>query len=408
MICYDMNFTAIAGVLCAVLLVACEKGQIADPVALTPLREANASTVKSAAAATPNLAVETERPGEAKPTAKTTKASGGAISVTPAQRQFLTLETVASGTGKDWLSLPGRVGFRPQANSAVGATVAGRVVAQLVREGELVKAGTPVLTIESADASSTRIALDQAHSRLAAAESLHRRIVETVEKGVGLEFERQESDARLKDARAELERARQAVSVIGSGKGSMVTVKAPTNGIVTAIHVAVGATVAPGGEPLLELGDASKLQVVAQVAESDLKRVARGQEAEVSFPALNITAVARIESLSPRIDPDSYRAPAYLALGKPVDGLQAGMLAQVRLRVSAESVISVPVAAVLIKDGQRRIVYVERAEGQFEAREVQTGRNREGRVVILKGLNGGEKVITAGALLFDTQAELLQ
>ena len=84
------------------------------------------------------------------------------------------------------------------------------------------------------------------------------------------------------------------------------------------------------------------------------------------------------------------------------------MLAQVRLHVSAESVISVPVAAVLIKDGQRRIVYVERAQGQFEAREVQTGRNREGRVVILKGLNGGEKVITAGALLFDTQAELLQ
>jgi hypothetical protein len=53
MICYDMKFTAIAGVLCAVLLVACEKGQIADPVALTPLREANASTVKSDAAATP-------------------------------------------------------------------------------------------------------------------------------------------------------------------------------------------------------------------------------------------------------------------------------------------------------------------------------------------------------------------
>jgi cobalt-zinc-cadmium efflux system membrane fusion protein len=225
---------------------------------------------------------------------------------------------------------------------------------------------------------------------------------------VGLEFERQESEARIKDARAELERARQAVAVIGSGKGSLVTVKAPTNGIVTAIHVAVGATVAPGGEPLLELGDASKLQVVAQIAESDLRRVGRGQEAEIQFPALNVKAGARLENVSPRIDSDSYRAPAYLALAKPVDGLQAGMLAQVRLRVSSENFISVPVGAVLIKDGQRRIVYVERAEGVFEAREVQTGRNRDGRVVILQGLSGGEKVIIAGALLFDTQAELLQ
>jgi cobalt-zinc-cadmium efflux system membrane fusion protein len=404
----DMKLTAIVGVLWAVLLTGCDQGSVADSPSVGSLRQASASTLKTAIATAANLATERDQSGDARQSPKGVKADARTITVTPAQRQFLTLETVGSAAGKDWLSLPGRVAFRPQANSAVGATVAGRVVAQLVREGETVKAGMPVLTIESADASSTRIALDQATSRLAVAESLHRRIVETVEKGVGLEFERQESEARIKDARAELERARQAVAVIGSGKGSLVTVKAPTNGIVTAIHVAVGATVAPGGEPLLELGDASKLQVVAQIAESDLRRVGRGQEAEIQFPALNVKAGARLENVSPRIDSDSYRAPAYLALAKPVDGLQAGMLAQVRLRVSSENFISVPVGAVLIKDGQRRIVYVERAEGVFEAREVQTGRNRDGRVVILQGLSGGEKVIIAGALLFDTQAELLQ
>ena len=43
---------------------------------------------------------------------------------------------------------------------------------------------------------------------------------------------------------------------------------------------------APGGEALLELGDPSHLQVVAQVAESDLARIAIGQQAEVTLPAL--------------------------------------------------------------------------------------------------------------------------
>jgi cobalt-zinc-cadmium efflux system membrane fusion protein len=228
-----------------------------------------------------------------------------------------------------------------------------------------------------------------------------------VEKGVGLESEKQEAESRLKEARAEQERARQAVALIGAGQGNRVTVRAPTNGVVMSIRVAVGATVAPGGEPLLELGDPSMLQVVAQVSESDARRLAVGQQAEVELPALAAKVNARVESLGPRVDPESRRAQAYLALAKRVDGMQAGMLAQITVRVGNErdSEILLPVSAVLIKDGKRRVVYVEKSDGKFEVRDVETGRNRDGRVVILKGINAGDRVVVRGALLLDTQAE---
>ena len=172
-----------------------------------------------------------------------------------------------------------------------------------------------------------------------------------------------------------------------------------------AIRVAVGATVAPGGEPLLELGDPTMLQVVAQVSESDSRRLVIGQQAEVELPALAVKAEARVENLSPRVDPESRRAQAFLSLAKRIDGLQAGMLAQITVRVGNESEISLPVSAVLIKDGKRRVVYIEKSDGKYEARDVQTGRNRDGRVVILKGVNAGERVVVRGALLLDTQAE---
>jgi cobalt-zinc-cadmium efflux system membrane fusion protein len=114
------------------------------------------------------------------------------------------------------------------------------------------------------------------------------------------------------------------------------------------------------------------------------------------------------------VDPESRRAQLYLALAKPEGrtadaavGLRAGMLAQVTLRVAGEDGLSVPVAAVLIKEGKRRVVYVERADGKFEAREVQTGRNRDGRVLILQGLRAGERIVVRGGLLLDTQAEQL-
>ena len=333
--------------------------------------------------------------------------AGKGVELTSSQKPFLKIEAVGDSQAVSMLALPGRVTFRPQAQSAIGATAAGRVVAVLVRGGEVVKAGAPLLTIESADAAAARAALDQAATRLAAAESVYRRNVEMVEKGVGLEIERQEADSRLKEARTEHERARQAVNLMGAGQGSRITIRAPSNGVVMSIRVAAGATVAPGGEALLELGDPSLLQVVAQVAESDLSRVAVGQEAEVELPALAARIAAKVDSFNPRVEPESRRAQVYLTLAKRIDGLRAGMMAQVTLRMVAETGITLPVSAVLIKDGKRRVVYVERQDGSFEARAVETGRNQDGRVVILKGLSHGDRVVVRGALLLDGQAEQL-
>ncbi len=335
------------------------------------------------------------------------EAAAQPVQVAATQKQYLTIEAVGASQGADVLVLPGRVTFRPQAQFAIGATAAGRVTALLVRAGEVVRAGAPLLTIDSADAAAARAALDQATTRLAAAENAYRRNVNMVEKGVGLEIERQEAEARVKEARAEHERAQQAVALIGAGQGSRVTLRTPSNGVIMSIRVAPGATVAPGGEALLELGDPDRLQVVAQVLESDLRRITIGQKAEVELPALASRIAARVENFNPRVDSESRRTQVYLALEKRIDNLRPGMLAQVALHVGAGAGIVVPVSAVLIKDGKRRVVYVERLDGTFEAREVQAGRNRDGRVEILQGLAAGERIVVRGALLLDTQAELL-
>lgn len=345
---------------------------------------------------------------DAAPASKTSPGAGApSARITDAQRKQISVEAVAVSGALDVLALPGRVTFRPQAQSAVGATAAGRVVALLVQAGQVVKAGTPLLTIESADAGAARAALDQAATRLGSAESVYRRQVEMVEKGVGLEFERQEAEARLKEARAEHERAKNAADLIGAGKGIQFTVRAPADGVVMTIRTAVGAGVTPGGEALLELGDPTRLQVVAQVSESDLRRVSVGQEAEVELPALATRVMAQVENFSPRVDLESRRMQVYLVLAKRPDGLRAGMMAQIALRVRAEAGVSVPVSAVLIKDGKRRVVYLERPDGAFELREVQVGRSRDGWVTILQGLAAGEKIVVRGALLLDTQAEQL-
>jgi cobalt-zinc-cadmium efflux system membrane fusion protein len=52
-------------------------------------------------------------------------------------------------------------------------------------------------------------------------------------------------------------------------------------------------------------------------------------------------------------------------------------------------------------------VYLQRADGKFEVREVRTGRSSGGRIAILEGLSAGERIVVKGALLLDGEAELL-
>ena len=67
--------------------------------------------------------------------------------------------------------------------------------------------------------------------------------------------------------------------------------------------------------------------------------------------------------------------------------------------------LAVPVSAVL-DSGTRRIVYVEKSRGLFEAREVVLGPRAAGFFPVLKGLAAGERVAVRGGFLIDSQFQI--
>lgn len=71
----------------------------------------------------------------------------------------------------------------------------------------------------------------------------------------------------------------------------------------------------------------------------------------------------------------------------------------------ADGLVSVPVSAVL-DSGTRRIVYIERSRGTFEPREVTLGPRAGGYYPVLKGLEAGERVVTRGNFLIDSQFQV--
>jgi membrane fusion protein, heavy metal efflux system len=329
------------------------------------------------------------------------------VTLSEKSKAYLEIATVTPQGAELGIVLPGRVAFRPQGLAAVGTPVSARVVSVNVRPGELVKAGAPLLTLQSAEAAGAKADVDQANAKVTAAEDILRRQNLMIEKGVGLEVERFSAEISLREAKAELERARKAATIIGVSGGDRFVVRAPNTGVVMAVRANIGAVVVPGGDALVEIGDPNRLWVIADIPESDAGSAAIGRNAQVRIPSIDRQFEATVDGVGQLIDGDQRRLPVYLSLKDSTQKLTPGMLAEIRLRSTDDKSMTLPVTAVLIKDGSQRVVYVEKDNGQFVPQIVRTGMSRDGRVTILEGLTPGSKVVVRGALLLDGTAEQL-
>lgn len=337
----------------------------------------------------------------------TAKAPEAGLRLQEPSQKYVEVETVGKADAGLGVLLPGRVAFRPQAMAATASPVAARVLSIQVRPGQPVKAGDPLLTLQSADAAAARASVAQASAKAAAATDALRRQEEMIKRGVGLEVERFAARTAAREAQAELERARQTMAGIGDGGSDRFVLKAPAGGVVLTVKTNVGAVVSAGGDALVEIGDPSRLWVIADVPETDMAGITSGRRAEVRVPAADARFDAVVDGVARVVDGQQLRLPVYLTLKGATDSLAPGMLAEVRLIDAGEGALSLPTTAVLIKDGSKRIVYFQNDDGSFEPREVRTGVARNGRVTILEGVKPGDKVVMRGALLLDGQAEQL-
>lgn len=335
-----------------------------------------------------------------------TAAGSGPLQLSAASLQYIRTEAAGGYQSATGPLLPGRLAFRAQAVASVDTPVEARIVALSVQPGDVVRAGDPLLTLQSAEAAALRAAVAQAETQLAAAQDSLRRQTELLRLGVGLEVEKFSAGLAVREAQAELERARLAAGLIGAGEGDRFVLRAPTGGTVLASHGSVGAMAAPGGEPLIELGDPSQLWVVADIPEHEAATVVPGLSASIRVPGADVSLAATVAGAGQRVN-ELRRLPVYLTLQGDTSALLPGMLAEVRLQQPATAVLNLPVSAVLIKDGSQRLVYVQHQDGHFEARPVRTGLSRDGRVPVLAGLQAGEQVVVTGALLLDSEAEQL-
>lgn len=190
-----------------------------------------------------------------------------------------------------------------------------------------------------------------------------------------------------------------------SGRSSRaVAIRAPLDGVVTALGVRHGMYVAPDVE-LVALAALDPLWVDAEVLEREAAAVRVGDAARIEVPQQpGRTREARVSYVYPELDPRTRAQRVRLVVDNADHALRAGMWVSVRIGAAAsEPVLAVPAEA-LIRTGSGARVVIERADGGFEARPVRIGRSAGALVEVREGVVEGERVVTSAQFLLDAEA----
>ncbi|MGE8318160.1 MAG: efflux RND transporter periplasmic adaptor subunit [Comamonas sp.] len=330
----------------------------------------------------------------------------GQLQLKPEAQKMLQIATLGGEGSTQTASVPARVAFQEDKVAAATLPVEARVVSVQAHVGDIVKAGDELATLVSPEALRMRYEVDAARTakELAAIEAQRQRVM--MDKGVGVEIELRAAQSKLRETSQELARAQGTAALLGSGSGDKIVLRATRAGVVAERNAVPGAS-AEAGSALFLIGDPRAMGVVAEVFEGDLGQVRPGTAVKVEVPQLSATLAGKVRYVGAALDKESRRAPVYVELNEQRPELRTGMQARVELPVAAQAQLLVPISAIIIKDGNRSVVFVQVADDRFEARDVRLGRPLHGMVPVLDGLKGGDRIVVRGGLLLDGAASQL-
>lgn len=176
-------------------------------------------------------------------------------------------------------------------------------------------------------------------------------------------------------------------------------VKAPVAGEITARNAQVGAIASAAGQPMFTLIRDGALEMRAEVADSDLLRLAPGQTATLRLTSEGSSLTGTIRLVEPAIDAATRMGRVRISLD-PAAILRQGLFAEAEILVAERQTLAVPVSAIGTDHGQASVMLVQ---GDIVRRQpVTTGIRDSGWVEITQGLAPGDRIVAkAGAFVRD-------
>ena len=335
------------------------------------------------------------------------KREAGAPGTSPTTVKGVTVEPVRQQELAEQLEAVGTV--KAVNIAVVAARIAGAVTNVPVKEGDRVRKGQLLATLEAtettagaaaaqAGAEEAKRALDEALARKKLADATFQRYSRLFSEQA---VTRQEFETRQTEQEVAAEGVARAESRLSQARSTAraattmadyTRVVAPINGVVTNKAVDRGATVFPG-VPLMTVEGEGEYRLEVQAPESIKQRIVVGQSVEVKLDGSDQTRSGRIVEVVPIVDPASRTFVTKIAVtGK---GLRTGGYGRAFFPAGTVKGLLVPAGAIVDR-GALTSLWVVDSKEIARMRLVKTGRRIGDRIEVLAGLSDGERIVTKG------------
>lgn len=296
----------------------------------------------------------------------------------------VTVQTVQASSGTQQLNYSGTI--EPDNTAQIGFAVSGVVNMVAVQEGQFVKQGQLLASI---DASEYVNGLAIANASLQQAEDLYKRLSELYEKGSLPE--RDFIDIKTKLAQARANKSINEKHIADS------RLYAPMSGIVTAKLAVRGSTAAPG-VAAFTIVKTDEVYAKVSVPESEIGSIQKGKSASIFIPTLNDSLNGVISIINPQADAASKTYSVKIRLDNSAGKLLPGMIANVSINTNKKaSLITIPATAVVRDADDISYVFVANINKKAVRKRVTTGAlTGSNGVTVTQGLQAGETIVTEG------------
>jgi membrane fusion protein, copper/silver efflux system len=184
-----------------------------------------------------------------------------------------------------------------------------------------------------------------------------------------------------------------------------IAVRAPVTGYVMRFNAVLGSRAEPE-MVLYEIADLSNVWVVASIHEGDVNAMHIGMTARITTTNSEEEPLSgRVDLIEPLLEESTRTTRVRLVVPNRDGRLRPGQFGEVEFELPASAGLFVPRDAV-IRTGEHEYVYVATSTDRFEPRLVRTGLSRDGRVQVLTGLSEGDRVVTRGSFMLDSESRL--
>lgn len=316
------------------------------------------------------------------------------------QAALITVVSPGSGTIEGEIATTGTLAARRSMPVGVVGE-GGRVVSVPVEAGQWVNAGQVLAVIDrsvqnqQAASADAQVQVARADARLAQANL--DRALQLVERGFiskadvdRLTSTRDAAAARVNVAIAQARELRE--------RNARLNIVAPSSGLVLERNVEPGQVVGGGSGTLFLIAKGGEMELLANVGEVDLSRLAVGTQAEVIPVGTDKVFTGQIWQIAPVIDRTNRQGTARIALPYSPE-LRPGGFASATIKSGTITAPVLPESAIL-SDDKGSYVFIVDDQNKVVRRPVKTGLVTANGIAIVDGLTGAEKVVVrAGGFL---------